>query len=256
MNPQQPDSTTPINQLQNLAMNVVEVFCSIICMPVEIILRPQYGTRYYPVYVTFFSAMMMIFLPVFGTVTTGVVNMIPFHHAVIPVGMFDLWSFSKLFYLLLFLHGFRLWRRMIYMDLEKFSQFEGPALPPYRLLPGGRSFNFVRIVLEPLTVFVLASLLERLYIIQSGLATFLHFAALMLAMKCFVLWYRAWEFARNLLDIQNAGPLLAKIAENQATQDDLAPMHLASLPKNLSPEIRQKTVSYIAGLWRTGQQTQ
>src|ERR1039457_404661 len=129
MNPQQPQSTTPIDQLQNLALNVVETFCSIICMPVEIILRPQYGTRYYPVYVTFFSAMMMIFLPVFSTVTTGVVNMIPFHHAVIPVGMFDLWSLSKLFYLLLFLHGFRLWRRMIYMDLETFSQFEGPALP-------------------------------------------------------------------------------------------------------------------------------
>jgi integrase len=48
MNPQQPDTTTPINQLQNIAMNIVEVFCSIICLPVEIILRPQYGTRYYP----------------------------------------------------------------------------------------------------------------------------------------------------------------------------------------------------------------
>ena len=253
MNPERPETTTPIDQLQNYALNAVEVLCSILCMPVEILLRPRYGTRYYPVYVTFFSAMMMIFLPVFGTVTSGVVSMIPFHQAAVPVGMFDIWSLSKLFYLLLFLHGFRLWRRMIYMDLETFSQFEGPALPFFRLLPGGRSFYLVRIVWEPVMVFVLASVLQRLYIIQSGLATFLHFAALMLAMKCYVLWYRAWEFARNLLDIQNAGPLLSKIAENQATQDDLAPMHLASLPKNLSPEIRQKTVSYVAGLWRTGQ---
>ena len=250
MNPQRSESTTPIDQMQNLAMNVVEVFCSIVCMPVEIILRPHYGTRYYPVYVTFFSAMMMIFLPVFGSVTTGVMNMIPFHQAAVPVGIFDMWSLSKLFFLLLFLHGFRLWRRMIYMDLERFSQFEGPPLPFYRLLPGGKSFNFVRIVLEPVTVFILASVLEHLYIIQSGLATFLHFAALMLAMKCYVLWYRAWEFARNLLDIQNAGPILAKIAENQETQDDLAPLHLASLPKSLSPEVRKDTVSYLAGLWR------
>ena len=58
------------------------------------------------------------------------------------------------------------------------------------------------------------------------------------------------------MDIQNAGPLLSKIAEDHATQDDLAPMHLASLPKTLSPEIRQRTVSYIAGLWRTGRQSQ
>jgi hypothetical protein len=250
MNPQRSESTTPIDQMQNLAMNVVEVFCSIACMPVEIILHPFYGTRYYPVYVTFFSAMMMIFLPVFGSVTTGVMNMIPFHQAATPVGIFDMWSLSKLFFLLLFLHGFRLWRRMIYMDLERFSQFEGPPLPFYRLLPGGKSFNFVRIVLEPVSVFILASVLEHLYIIQSGLATFLHFAALMLAMKCYVLWYRAWEFARNLLDIQNAGPILAKIAENQETQDDLAPLHLASLPKSLSPEVRKDTVSYLAGLWR------
>ena len=250
MNPQRSESTTPINQLQNLAMNIVETFCSIVCMPVEIILHPFYGTRYYPVYVTFFSAMMMIFLPVFGSVTTGVMNMIPFHQAAAPVGIFDMWSLSKLFFLLLFLHGFRLWRRMIYMDLERFSQFEGPPLPFYRLLPGGKSFNFVRIVLEPVSVFILASVLEHLYIIQSGLATFLHFAALMLAMKCYVLWYRAWEFARNLLDIQNAGPILAKIAENQETQDDLAPLHLASLPKSLSPEVRKDTVSYLAGLWR------
>ena len=254
MNPQQREST-PIDQMQNVAMNVVETFCSIVCMPVEIILRPQYGTRYFPVYVTFLSCLLMIFLPVFSTLTTTVMSMIPFTHMAVPVGVFDIWSLSKLFYLLLLLHGLRLWRRMIYMDLETFSQFEGPALPFFRLLPGGRSFYLVRILWEPLAVFVLASLLQHLLIISSGLGTFLQFAALMLAMKCYVLWYRAWEFARNLLDMQNAGPLLGRIADNEASQDELATMHLASLPKTLSPELRQKTVSYISGAWRTQQQS-
>jgi hypothetical protein len=254
MNPQPFEKSTPIDQLQNLALTVVEIFCSIVCMPVEILLRPRYGTRYYPVYVTFFSAMMMVFIPAFSSVVTGAVNMIPFHQPLVFFGLYDLWSLSKLFYLLLFIHGLRLWRRMIYMDKEVFSMFEGPSLPFFRLLPGGSSFYLVRIVYEPLLVFVLASILERFYIIQSGLSTFLHLAALMLAMKCFCQWYRAWEFARNLMDIQNVGPLMAKISENKATQDDLAPIHLASLPKTLSPEIRQKTVSYIAGLWQKGQQ--
>jgi hypothetical protein len=247
------EPVTPLDQMEHLAMAVVETFCSIVCMPVEIILRPQYGTRYFPVYVTWFSAMMMIFITAFSSFTTSVVAMIPFTRVAIVAGYVSLWSFTEVFFLLLFVHGIRLWRRMAYMDMERFSRFEGPALPIFRLLPGGGSFNFVRIFLEPVTVWVLASVLERLYIIQPGLATYLHFAAFMLAMKCFVLWYRAWEFARNLMDMQNAGPLLARVAENKATQDDLAAMHLASLPKILSPEIRQETVSYIARLWRNGQ---
>lgn len=144
---------------------------------------------------------------------------------------------------------------MVYMDLERFSQFEGPALPFFRLFPGGRSFWLVRIVWEPVTVWVIASLLQTFLIITSGLATFLHLAAFLLAMKCYVMWYRGWEFARNLMDMQNAGPMLGKIADNEASQEDMATLHLASLPKSLSPDIRQKTVSYISGLWRTGQQS-
>jgi len=69
-------------------------------------------------------------------------------------------------------------------------------------------------------------------------------------LKCYILWYRAWEFARHLLDVANAGPLLAKITEKQETQDELAPLHLASLPKSLSPEIRKETLNYITRLWR------
>jgi len=40
-----------INQLQNYAMNFVETVCSIFTMPIEIILRPQYGTWYFPVHI-------------------------------------------------------------------------------------------------------------------------------------------------------------------------------------------------------------
>ena len=52
-------------------MNVVENVCSIVAMPVEMVLRPQYGTRYFPVPVVFFSAVMMIFLPLFSAVADG-----------------------------------------------------------------------------------------------------------------------------------------------------------------------------------------
>jgi len=37
-----------INRLQDVAMNVVYNVCGIICIPVEMALRPFYGSRYFP----------------------------------------------------------------------------------------------------------------------------------------------------------------------------------------------------------------
>jgi len=59
----QQESPMNINQLQNFAMSIVENVCSIFTMPIEIVLRPQYGTRYFPVSIAFFSAILMILLP-------------------------------------------------------------------------------------------------------------------------------------------------------------------------------------------------
>ena len=58
-------------QMQNIGMNIVETFCSVLSMPVEIILRPWYGTRYFPVPVIFFSAFLMLLLPTFSAVATA-----------------------------------------------------------------------------------------------------------------------------------------------------------------------------------------
>jgi hypothetical protein len=196
----------------------------------------------------------MIFLPLFSSLATGVEGMIPFHQAQMPVGLFSIGSLASLYFFLTFIHGLRLWRRMIYMELEQHSEFEGPPLPFFRLIPGSRSFWFTRIVLEPAFVLVLASVLERIFIIQSGLSTFLHIAALALLMKNFIGWYRGWEFARILIDQSYAGPIIAKLVENKATEDDLAPIHLASFPKNVSPQIRQAAVSHIARAFSPGSQ--
>jgi len=43
-----------------------------------------------------------------------------------------------------------------------------------------------------------------------------------------------------------AGPTIAKLSENQATDEDLATIHLASFPKNLSTDLREAAVSHIA----------
>jgi hypothetical protein len=243
----QQESPININQLQNMAMNIVETVCSIFTMPIDIILRPQYGTRYFSVPVIFFSALLMLLLPVFSSAADSFVHMIPFTGAAPPpLGLFGIGSLSSLYFFLSFLHAFRLWRRMIYMDLEQHSEYEGPPLPFFRLIPGSGSFWVTRIVFEPLFVFIGATLLQGVQIIQSGLATYLHMAALMLAMKNFICWYRNWEYIRKILDTRFVGPIIAKLVENKATASDLAPIHLASFPKNISPELRQSAASHIA----------
>jgi hypothetical protein len=248
MNPQQAgDSGVPnIEQLQNVAMNVVENFCGIVAMPVEIIIRPHYGTRYYPVPVTFFSCVMMILLPLFSAMATGIVNMIPFSHARAPIGLFSIGSLSQLFFLLLFIHGIRLYRRMIDMSREQNSEFEGPPLPFFQLIPGTGSFWRTRILIEPAVVFVTGMVLGRFYIFQSGLATYVQIAALMLTMKSFVAWFRQWEYLRKIMDARFAGPIIAKLVDNRATEEDMATVHLASFPKNLAPDLREAAVAHIA----------
>jgi hypothetical protein len=248
----QPESSLNLNQLQNYAMNMVEAFCSIFTMPIEIILRPQYGTRYFPVPIFFLSAVLMFLLPLFSSAADGVARMIPFSQAPPPpAGLFGIGSLSSLYFFLAFLHSFRLWRRMIKPELENHSEYEGPPLPFFNLIPGSRSFWFTRIVIEPVFVFIGASLLEAIQVFQSGLVTYLHLAALMLAMKNFICWYRAWEYIRKIMDLQFLNPIIAKLVENKATEADLASVHLASLPKNITADVRHAAASHIARAFST-----
>src|ERR1039457_6543393 len=141
---QQPPSMT-LEQFQKTAMNFMENLCGIVSMPVELILRPFYGTRYFPLPVSFFSMIMMVFLPFMSATATAVVGMIPFHHSAPVIGLFGIGAFSYLYFLLLTVHGVRIWRRMIYMEKEQWSTFEGPPLPFFRLVPRSSSFWLPRI---------------------------------------------------------------------------------------------------------------
>ena len=236
-----------INNLQDTAMNVVNLFCSVICMPVEIILRPTYGTRYFPPAVVFLSAVLMLFLPLLSAASTAVTHMIPFMGAAQPPsGMFDIGSLSKLFFLLSFIHGIRLYRLMIHMEKEKISSYEGPPLPFIPLIPGSQVFFLTRIFIEPVLVFVTATVANSFFIFQDGLTNYLHLAALALAMKQFAHWYRSFQLLRDILDARNTGPLIGKFLDNSATEEELAPIHLASFPKNTPSELRKAAAIHIA----------
>ncbi|NYF52450.1 hypothetical protein [Tunturiibacter gelidoferens] len=235
-----------IEHLQNNAMELVHTLCSIIAQPVEVALRPAYGTRYYAVPVTFFSAAMMLILPGIIMLFSNFMHMIPLLNIPPTPGMFGLGDYAKVYFLIMAVHGVRLWRRMIHMENEIHSEYEGPALPFFQILPKGKSFGFVRIVLEPLLVLIVSIVLKDLFIAQPDLALYLKLAALALAVKGFIAWFRSWEFMRITIDTRNAAPVLAKLMDDQATEAELEPLHLASLPKNIDPEIRKATIAHIA----------
>jgi hypothetical protein len=245
-NERQQSGNLNVAHLHNSALNIVEAACGVVSRPLELVLRPWHGTRYFPVPIIALSTLMLIVLPAISAMAAGIAAMIPFSHPARPVGIFDIMSFAKLYFLLSAIHCFRLYRRMVHMHLEDHSNFEGPALPFFQLIPWSRSFWLTRIVLEPAFVLLTAIVLQDLFIIQSGLAIYLQLAAVALAMKNFVSWYRAWEYLRDLLDARNAGPILASLVENKATDEELASINLASFPKDVSPEIRTQAAITIA----------
>ena len=133
---------------------------------------------------------------------------------------------------------------MIHMDREQNSQFEGPALFIFNLLPG--SFWKVRILYEPLFLYLLSKVLPNFYILQPSAAHYLTIAALALAMKQYTAWFMQWQFLRGLMDMRNSGPIIAKFVDNTATEDDLATIHLASLPRDIPEDVRRDTAAHIA----------
>ncbi len=235
-----------INQLELVALNVVENFCAVVTRPVEIIIRPWHGSRYFTLAIIFFTNAMMIVLPILSVLMTSMVSMIPLVRVPPAMGLFGIGSLAKLYFLLTLIHGVRIYRLMIHPEKEKHSQYEGPPLPFFQLLPKSNSFWFTRIVLEPTLVFATAVVLGPMYIITSGLANYLQFAAMALAMKEFIGWYRSWLFIREPMDQAFAGPIIAKLVQNQATQEDLAPLHIASFPENLPADLRNSAVAHIA----------
>lgn len=240
-----------VEHLQNNAMEFVYALCSVIAQPVEIILRPGYGTRYYPAPITFFSASMMLILPGIISLFSNFMHMIPLLHVPPAPGMFSLGDYARVYFLLSAVHGVRLWRRMIDPARETHSEFEGDALPVFQMLPKGKSFWFVRLVYEPGLLLTASIVLSDLFIAQPDLSLYLKLAALALLMKNFIAWFRAWEYIRRLLDVRNAGPAIARLVDNEATEEDLAPIHLVSFPKNIDPEIRQAAARQIARAYST-----
>lgn len=245
-NPLENAGTQTIEQYYDTGLNIAYNIASIFAMPVEIFIRPHFGSQYFFVLTPFLSMIVLSIAAAFTTVAVGVGQMIPFAGIRGPAGIFGLGSMTAVFFLANCIHGVRLWRRMVFMELEDISTNEGPPLPFFKFLPRGESHWVCRVFYEPAFVWLLAGILSTFLIIQGPLVLFLRIAALCLAMKSYVAWYKNWAYVRNLMDVANAAPIVSRILSSTATEDDKARVHLASLPNNLPPDIHKAAMDRIA----------
>lgn len=233
------------NNIQQTATQIVYAFCTIVSMPVEYALRPLFGSQYFAPPLAFMSALMMVLLPVFFGVTQSLVHLLPFMpYGAPPVGI-GLGTLAKWFFIGSMIHGIRIWRRMIHMESEENSRFEGPALPLFFLFPQA-TFWMIRTVWEPVFVFALASALGMMNILQGTATYYLQFAALCLAMKNFVSWHSCWKYFRDILDMRDASRVVAQMLDNTATERDTERIHMAGFPKDVPPEMKRSAMTHIA----------
>jgi len=255
MQPQQQQQQQPMNanSLQDRARNIVYGFCSIFTMPVEVILRPWYGTRYFDPYIPLFSLVALFTIHGLSQFVSPLGSLL-FIAARIqrPHELFDLGSLCRLFFLMLVIHNIRLYRRTIHMHLEKHSQFEGPALFFFQLIPGGKSFWVTRIWLEPLFVIVAAFFMHKLFLFSSALESFLFFSAACLALKNFLVWRVQWEIFRKILDMQYAAAAMAGLVHGQPNEKELEQIHVASFPKDIPSDLRRSAAAYMATIIAPG----
>lgn len=230
-----------MQELYTGGIRLAQSFCGIVTTPIEYVLRPFFGTRYFDPIQLMLTFILMAILPLLGRAT----NMLPIGDGPSP-GYIGLGTVSTLFFLGAAIHGPRLWRKVFHMELERHSQFEGDALPFFERLPMGNSFWAVRVLWEPAFVVGAALVLRLLTVLDRPATIYFVACAAALAFKNYLAWYQSWLQLRTLMDSKFAGPLIAKAVAGKATEKELAPVHMAGFAESVPAEIRAVAISQMA----------
>jgi hypothetical protein len=234
------NSGNAIQQLYRGSIRVAEGVCTIVTTPIEYFLRPFFGTRYFEPVQMMFTWLVMMALPILGQAS-----------AYLPVGgdspgLVGLGTLSTLFFLSHIIHGPRLWRRVLRMELEGHSEYEGEALPFFARLPYGHVFWVVRIFWEPAFVALVGIMGHLMRILDRPAMIYLIVCSLMLMFKNYLSWYQSWLQLRTLMDAKYTGPLIAKAVSGKATEKELAQVHMAGFVGSVPEEIRAAAIAEMA----------
>jgi cbb3-type cytochrome oxidase subunit 3 len=234
-----------VNHFRDKMWGTVYTAATVVSMPVEVIIRPFFGTRFFQPYNAGLSLALLLLLSLLAKPFIPPI-MLAAHIQPPPSGLYNILSLAQLFFFGMIFHTFRSFRRMRNLSLELNSTYEGPALPFFALLPGGKSFWMVRLVLEPIAVIVIAYTLNHLGIFDNQLEGYLIFAAICMATKSYLHWFKAWETIRKILDAKYLAPVLSGMINGTAEDNALDQFHYASFPKHLPPDVHRAAIQQLA----------
>lgn len=232
-------------QMGQMLMYWLQFFKGVVSIPslfLEIFIRPRFGTRYFFI-VTPILTWILLQVWLLGTMVLG---MLPF--APQRVGVFNIGSLLVLFDITCIVHGIRVWWLMTHMNAESDSEYEGPRLPIYNMLPNHDSWAWVRVVYEPATCLFSTILAFRLHIIGISAFVFLLVATFCLFFKTIILWYEGWQYIRILRDNQSRSEILRDLAAGRPAPQTIGGVVLAGIPSDIMPETRNAIAHSMVGL--------
>jgi hypothetical protein len=198
MNEQKTQTQTPKDQhpdslqaIIKFALDVLLLIASIFAAPAEMALRRRQGTRYQNLVVLGFAQLPILFFAALGMTAGKSLN----DNGLIGIGLVSL-----AFTVLQWAHFYHVWTRMVDPHLEVYSYEDGVELPFWKHCPGGTKWSRTRFLYEPGLLIVGAIVLGGLHILSTAAAVYIGLSGVALFIKVTFLWYRTWEWLRDLLD--------------------------------------------------------
>lgn len=244
MENEQPVITNASVHAQELWMRMVLAGFSgvtaIIAMPIELAMRPRFGTMYFHPVTAALGCLLMQLITAFGLAAQPAARAAAGGHSA-PIGMGVVYL---LFCVACLVHTPRLWRRAMHMELEEDAEDEGPALPFFRLLPMA-GWGMTRIVYEPLSIVLAGIVGYALGLIEPFVLAYLLLVSAALAWKNAIRWYEVWRVIREILNNQSRGRTLQTFVKGKASPATVGPFVLAAAAA-ASPALRRTIATSIA----------
>ena len=181
-----------LDALVDTAIDVNYCCASIVAAPVEILIRWFQGSRYNNILTLPLAQLILIAMTAAGLTGGHYVNG---EHGLIGIG----WVYA-VFQIGLWAHYLHVINVMIHPEKERDSREDGVALAFWKMLPYGSSWNVVRFVYEPGLVIGVGIVGTLIHLFTRTVGLYLVIAGLALVTKVSILWFRGWEWLRDILD--------------------------------------------------------
>ena len=216
-------------------------------LPLDMILRPRFGSQYYSWTQAMASVMAYKFALLVAALMTAALNELYFHKH------YHWTAYTTVFWMLALWGAVgytvhRVARMVTHPEQEQDSQSDGPGLSIFRRLPHGNSWAWVRMVWEPLAVSLTATTLTLLGLIPYFFLPFLYVCCFALFMRAAVTYWNGWRYCRDMLDQINHAPVIQAIADGAEPPEKLGRTLFTSIPATTPPAQRKAIAMKMVGL--------